>query len=82
VIITARTEWLLPFRCHGYRCSVFPLRERVLFCRRYYGACSKRTLGYRELELAVFAVWQLAKMTRDFRESYQKRWHGELVGVS
>jgi len=34
------------------------------------------------LELATFAVWQLAKMAKEFRANYQKRWHGELVGVS
>jgi hypothetical protein len=44
--------------------------------------CAARADRLRELELAVFAVWQLAKMTREFKESYQKRYHGELVGVS
>jgi hypothetical protein len=44
--------------------------------------CVAREDGYRDLELAGFAVCQLAKMTRDFKESYYKRWHGELAGVS
>jgi hypothetical protein len=44
--------------------------------------CAAREDSFRQLELAVFAVWQLAKMTRDFRASYQKRYHGELVGAS
>jgi hypothetical protein len=43
--------------------------------------CAAREDSLRQLELAVFAVWQLAKMTRDFRESYQKRYHGELVAL-
>jgi hypothetical protein len=37
---------------------------------------------YSELELAVFAVWQLTKMTREFNEGYFKRYHGELTGAS
>jgi hypothetical protein len=38
--------------------------------------------GYRELELSTFAVAQLAKMLRDFKDQYYKRWHGELTGAS
>ena len=34
------------------------------------------------VELAAFAVLQLAKMTRDFRDSYYKRYRSELVRVS
>jgi hypothetical protein len=44
--------------------------------------CAAREDSLRELELAVFAVWQLAKMTHEFRESYFKRWHGEKRGAS
>jgi hypothetical protein len=44
--------------------------------------CAACEDSLRELELAVFAVWQLAKMTHDFRESYFKRWHGEKRGAS
>jgi hypothetical protein len=40
--------------------------------------CAAREDSLRKLELAVFAVWQLAKMTRDFRDSYYKRYHGEM----
>jgi hypothetical protein len=29
------------------------------------------------LELATFAVWQLAKMLKEFRASYYKRWYDE-----
>ena len=38
--------------------------------------------GYRDLELSTFAVTQLAKMLRDFKDRYYKRWHGELTGAS
>jgi len=44
--------------------------------------CAAREDSLRKLELAAFAVLHLAKMTRDFRESYYKRYHGELVRVS
>jgi hypothetical protein len=38
--------------------------------------------GYRELELSSFAVTELAKMLRNFKDQYYKRWDGELVGAS
>ena len=44
--------------------------------------CVAKQEGYRELELSTFAVTQLAKMAKEFRTNYEKRWHGELVGVS
>ena len=44
--------------------------------------CSAREDGLRQLELATFAVWQLAKMTQEFRESYYKRYDGEKQGAS
>jgi hypothetical protein len=44
--------------------------------------CAAREDSFHDLELATFAVWQLAKMAKEFRANYQKRWHGELVGVS
>jgi hypothetical protein len=44
--------------------------------------CVAREDGYRELELSTFAVTELAKMLRDFKCRYYKRWDGELVGVS
>ena len=44
--------------------------------------CAAREDSYRQLELATFAVWQLAKMTQEFRANYDKRWHGELAGTS
>jgi hypothetical protein len=44
--------------------------------------CSAGEDGLRELELATFAVCQLAKMIREFRESYYKRYDGEKQGVS
>ena len=43
--------------------------------------CTGKADGFHDLELATFAVWQLAKMAREFRANYQKRWYGELVGV-
>jgi hypothetical protein len=44
--------------------------------------CAARESSYHDLELATFAVCQLAKMAKEFRANYQKRWYGELVGVS
>ena len=44
--------------------------------------CAVREDSLRQLELAVFAVWQLTKMTREFKEGYFKRYHGELTGAS
>jgi hypothetical protein len=44
--------------------------------------CSAREDGFHNLELATFAVWQLAKMLKEFRGNYYKRWRGELVGVT
>jgi hypothetical protein len=44
--------------------------------------CAAREDGLHDLELATFAVWQLAKMAKEFRANYQKRYDGELVGVS
>ena len=44
--------------------------------------CAAKEDSFHDLELATFAVWQLAKMAKEFRANYQKRWHGELVGVS
>jgi hypothetical protein len=43
--------------------------------------CSAKEDGFHDLELATFAVWQLAKMAREFRANYQKRYSGELMGV-
>jgi hypothetical protein len=44
--------------------------------------CVAKQEGYRELELSTFAVTQLAKMLRDFKDQYYKRSHGELTGAS
>jgi hypothetical protein len=44
--------------------------------------CAAREDHFRQLELATFAVWQLAKMAREFRDNYYKRHHGEMRGVS
>jgi hypothetical protein len=44
--------------------------------------CSAREDSFHDLELATFAVWQLAKMLKEFRANYHKRWHGELKGPS
>ncbi|SRR5216684_6455309 len=44
--------------------------------------CAAKEDSFHDLELATFAVWQLAKMAKEFRTNYQKRWYGELVGVS
>jgi hypothetical protein len=39
--------------------------------------CAAREDSLRQLELAVFAVWQLAKMTREFKADYFAAYHGE-----
>jgi len=44
--------------------------------------CSAREDGFHDLELASFAVGHLAKMAKEFRANYQKRWFGQLRGVS
>jgi hypothetical protein len=44
--------------------------------------CAAEGDAFHDLELAVFAVWQMAKMAKEFRANYQKRYHGELVGVT
>ena len=44
--------------------------------------CAAKEDSFHDLELATFAVWHLAKMAKEFRANYQKRYHGELVGVS
>ncbi len=44
--------------------------------------CAAKEDSFHDLELATFAVQQLAKMAKEFRTNYEKRWHGELVGVS
>ena len=44
--------------------------------------CVAKEDSFHDLELATFAVWQLAKMAKEFRTNYQKRWDGELAGVS
>jgi hypothetical protein len=44
--------------------------------------CAAREDSSRKLELAIFAVWQLAKMTQEFKESYYRRYHGEKQDAS
>jgi hypothetical protein len=44
--------------------------------------CAATEDGLRDLGLAQFAVLQLAKMLREFKAGYHKRWHGELTGPS
>src|SRR5260221_14110228 len=44
--------------------------------------CVAREDGYRELELSSFAVMQLAKMLRDFKDRYYNRCDGQLTGPS
>jgi hypothetical protein len=44
--------------------------------------CVAREDGLRDLELSTFAVTQLAKIIRDFKDKYYKRWHGELARAS
>jgi hypothetical protein len=44
--------------------------------------CVAREDGYRNLELSTFAVTELAKMLRNFKDQYFKRWDGELAGAS
>jgi hypothetical protein len=44
--------------------------------------CSARENGFHDLELATVAVWQLAKMLKEFTTSYYKRWSGEKQDAS
>lgn len=44
--------------------------------------CSIKDDSHRELELAIFAVWQMAKMVREFKKRNYKRNHGEPVEAS
>jgi hypothetical protein len=42
--------------------------------------CAAREDSFHDLELATFAVCQLAKMANEFKTNYQKRSHGEKRG--
>src|ERR1700682_2242020 len=44
--------------------------------------CAAREDSYHNLELATFAVWQLAKMLKEFRASYYAAWHDEKQRVA
>jgi hypothetical protein len=44
--------------------------------------CVASKESFHDLELASFAVSQLAKMAKEFRANYEKRWYGVRVGVS
>jgi hypothetical protein len=44
--------------------------------------CVASKESFHDLELASFAVSQLAKMAKEFRANYEKRWYGARVGVS
>ena len=44
--------------------------------------CVASKESFHDLELASFAVSQLAKMAKEFRTNYEKRWYGARVGVS
>lgn len=44
--------------------------------------CAAREDSLHDLELATFAVGQLAKLAKELKANYYKRWHGELAGVS
>lgn len=41
--------------------------------------CAAREDSFHNLELATFAVWQLAKMLKKFRADYQSRYYNEPV---
>jgi hypothetical protein len=42
--------------------------------------CAAREDSYHNLELATFAVWQLAKMLKEFKASYYATWRCEKRG--
>src|SRR5258706_8867823 len=44
--------------------------------------CAAKEDSFHDLELATFAVWRLAKMLKEFRINYDKRWHNEPVDKS
>jgi hypothetical protein len=43
--------------------------------------CSANEDGFHDLELATYAVFQLAKMLKEFRASYYRRWDNEAPPV-
>jgi len=40
--------------------------------------CAAREDSFHNLELATFAIWQLAKMLKTLRSDYQAAYHGEI----
>lgn len=47
--------------------------------RDLIGRCAARKDSLHNLELATFAVWQLAKMLKEFKASYYRRYCNEPV---
>jgi hypothetical protein len=62
--------------------AVCDLERAGAIARDLITECAAREDSFRQLELAQFAVWQVAKLAEEFKQDYYKRWHGELAGVS
>jgi hypothetical protein len=62
--------------------SVCDLERAGAIARDLIAECAAREDSFRKLELAQFAVWQVAKLAEEFKQDYYKRWYGELAGVS
>ena len=57
--------------------EVCDLEHMGQIAQDYILRCVAREDGRRNLDLSTFALMQLAKMLREFKERYYKRWHGD-----
>jgi hypothetical protein len=57
--------------------EVCDLERAGAIARDLIAECAAREDSFRKLELAQFAVWQVAKLAEEFKQDYYKRWHGE-----
>jgi hypothetical protein len=62
--------------------AVCDLERAGAIARDLIMECAAREDSFRQLELATFAVSQVARLAEEFKEDYYKRYHGELVGAS
>jgi hypothetical protein len=59
----------------GRICDVDRMGE---IARNLIANCTMKEDGLHDLELATFAVWQLAKMLKTLNSDYQAAYHGEI----
>jgi hypothetical protein len=62
--------------------EICDLERAAAIARDLIAECAAREDSYRKLELAQFAVWQVAKLAEEFKQDYYKRWHDEQRGSS